>query len=488
MELQRIEMANVKDKSKNPEVLPLPKYVQIQSNQVKLLGTVASDGDERTGIFEIYTAILFNVEGANSQTKVWVKQFFKEASYDYTQERDSTLRLLSIKGISDLYVEIYGYNDQKLWIIMKAYDCTLHQAMTEKHFDNEDLTIQSNRKPIRMMVDVARYLKTLKEGLNEQEEKCKANGYKMYPTVVLHRDIIGYNIFLPLGWTSTLKNDIGTQTDNPNEIIPDRFNRLKQICRIGFFGCQTTRSQTFKSGSKGDLYKAPPDYVLDSNDYDWRADSWRFGILAFEMCLLVPWNKFTLDDQDRMVIGRLKPRENNDMQNVYNDKWMAQPDCGGALAPYYEVVQVGCFQVDCKRRPPPEVLLEVMKWCLWDTYIERKMLPPRDSKFPKSNDAELVIELCGFKLFPPPPGKLLSMPKIQPSYGGFGLQPSYGGFGLQPSQKPDPKSAKPHGKWQPGDETSLHSQPSPSPVSKKVEMEDSDSQPGMDKLPIPKMY
>jgi hypothetical protein len=329
---------------------------------------------------------------------VVIKEFYPAARPEYEEEKHSLLMTLCKPGIRTFHLPAHGYNDTRLWLVFTNYITDVEVAMEKGHRTKKPLTSTVER--MRILYDVARSLQALARPSNYQEQIVIRNKHgrqlQYYESVTLHRDIKANNVLLVDNWRSACTN-------------------LRTCCKtMDDGGCATTKSKSFKSGSKGDMYYMPPNAVEDDGRYDPTIDIWRFGLLCYEVWTQKPWEKMTEMDRERIVFKRLTPKESKEAAEDYTRKWMGYgPEAAPPLL--YEIVQVALWQPFVVHRPPINVVVAAMRWLLQDALIAEGILPPRASNEPKwdTDNGHAVIIFLGLTGGFPCPSSTTKWPPLR---------------------------------------------------------------------------
>lgn len=319
---------------------------------------------------------------------VVIKEWYPQAQDEYLDERDSLMMNLSKPGVKPFHIHVYGYIDSKLWLVLAQPACNLETAFEEGKNTRSPLTTV---QIMRILYDVSRCLHGLSHPTSDRIRLYNKEGkrVKHFEPVIQHRDIKPQNISLMDSWKDPLP-ELKSSSD---------IDTLPPIAVLGHEGCATTKSKSFKSGSRGDIYYMPPEAVEDGYSYDIAADIWRFGLLCYQIWTQVDFDKLTESDKERIILRRLKPKENPDAAKNYTDKWMGNGPIS-ASAVLYEISQVGLWHQEVKYRPPVDIIVKTMRWLLEDALIADNKLPPRDPKLPKTSDPDAVAQYFGWKYGP----------------------------------------------------------------------------------------
>ena len=369
------------------------RWYELSKEVLKLLPELnvenLTKGNKLHGTYDAYVNYRGKLKVSESNSiPVRIKEFYPTASEEYLLERDSLLMNLSKPEFRKFTITTYGYNDSKLWLIFGEYNMGLDIAFE---------TAKNLKKPIpisqrmRILYNIAQSVQalahptpTLLQSFNHWGQRVKH-----FEPVIRHRDIKPENIFLMSDCFEAFP-DIKSMAD---------VDALPPLAVLGDDGCATTKSKSFKSGSRGDIYYMPPEAIEDGYSYDVFADIWRIGLICYQIWTQTHFDKITEVDKERIIIKRLKPKESTDAEKDYNVKWMGFT--AEAASPlFYEIAQVGLWQMKCKDRPPIDIIVKVMRWLLEDALIAEGQLPSRDKSLPKTDNPEAVVKHLGWSFSP----------------------------------------------------------------------------------------
>lgn len=292
------------------------------------------------GDYQLHTG--FYTPDHQLKKSVVIIKFYKGAREEFEDACKIIKDFYSLPDASGYLVPLVGICDKENSIVFEpaSYDVSLGNLLSAVDpGPNQILPPKVFR--LRIMLDMTRTICAL----NASGEKRKKLGWGAVLDLIL--DCRPGNFFLINGWEKIWK-----QLLLGNNLVAKYGNfGYGQALQAGNYSCGNPNQK--------DITRIPPG--RDSEETRMKnADRWSLGCALFSLWIWVHWEKFTSEDRERIIVKRLKPKDNPILAKIYTSKWMAQPIDGGAPPALYELVQTGCWQLDPKNRPDLETICDVV--------------------------------------------------------------------------------------------------------------------------------